>query len=121
MAESACSPTTFRRTNTKFRYNIAGYRKALGRVNNGKAGFYPLLDIRGNVAFYVMHKNLGKLRNLCMNHLQCPCSFIRHKKIYARLSKKHHPKSFYYVILTQWHAEEWQKRMKYGDRRWRRL
>jgi hypothetical protein len=106
----------------KHRYNIAGYRTALNRMKLKVAGIYPLIDWQGNVMFYVMHKNLEKLRYMCMEYLNCPCHFIRFKKM-SRYSKKSrtYPAQFYYVILMGFHAAEWEKRMKYGNRMWRKI
>lgn len=101
---------------SKRTWNIVQYRKALGRVKRGKNGIYPLKDAKGNYVFYVMHRNLEKLRLLCMNYLKCPCHFIRFKY------RSTQPVKFYYVILTDYHAEMWLQRMTYGkDESWRKI
>ena len=96
------------------KYNLPMYREALKRVKRGKAGVYPLIDWQGNLMFYVMHRNQERLRGMCMKFLKCPTYFIKHKR-----RTKGFPRKFYYVILMGFHAEQWHRRMKFGNEKWR--
>jgi hypothetical protein len=96
------------------RYNLPVYRKCLSRMRSVNRGaVYPIIDWSGHVGYYVMHRNLGKLRILCKEYLKCPCAWIKVKY------RKGRPSKFYYVYLTRYEAEVWSRRMKYGDSKWK--
>lgn len=98
------------------RYNLPVYRNCLKRMRlYNRAAVYPIIDWQGHLGFFIMHRNLDKLRLLCKEYLKCPCAWVKIKY------RKGSPSKFYYVYLHQYEAEKWNLRMKYGNGKWKNI
>jgi hypothetical protein len=98
------------------RYNLPVYRKCLNRIRlYNRAAVYPIIDWQGNLGFYIMHRNLERLRLLCKEYVKVPCAWIKIKY------RKGSPSKFYYVYLQGFTAEVWHRRMKYGKSKWKTI